>query len=156
MNPAALLQLPGFPPSAPVWLQWLVAVVLFLLVAGSAGLWLWKTRRTDNQALHTTTVADLKAALDAKKELVTRAEAAREEALARAKKAEEALADMSTEYDGLTGINTTLWLRWAEKGFQAEYEEMARQLAIAERDNLRLAREARDAEARLREKEGQP
>jgi outer membrane murein-binding lipoprotein Lpp len=150
----ALFQLPGFPSSAPVWLQWLVSVVLFLLVAGTAGLWLWKTRKQDTQGLHKTTVDDLNAALAAKKLLVEQAEADRDAAKRECEKAREALADLATEYDGVSGINTKLWLEMARLGFQTKFEELTRQLEIAERDNARLGREARDAAALLAEKEG--
>lgn len=152
MTPA-LLQLPGLPSSAPAWLQWLLAVAAFLLVAATAGLYLWKTRKTDTAGLHKATVDDLKSALDAKKLLVERAEAETTAARKECDKAREALADMTTEYDGVSGINTKLWLEMARLGFQTKFEELTRQLEIAERDNARLGREARDAAARLAEKE---
>lgn len=152
MTPA-LLQLPGFPSSAPAWLQWLVSVALFLLVAATAGLYLWKTRKQDTSGLHKTTVEDLRAALEAKKLMVERAEAETAAAKKECERAKEALADMTTEYDGVSGINTKLWLEMAQLGFQVRFEELTRQLEIAERDNARLGREARDAAARLAEKE---
>lgn len=152
---SALLQLPGLPSSAPVWLQWLAYAAAFLLVAGAAGLYLWMFRRKTGQEIHNTTVADLNAALNAKDKTIARLNEEHAAELARMREerdeAREALKDVSVEYEGVSGINTTLWLAAAKEGFQARFEDMARQIEVLERDNARQAREARDAKALLAE-----